>query len=287
MYSHLTVDGEDLDRSAGPGDQEICRRLAFAERSTFRRALASFTLIELLVVIAIIAILAALLLPALSKAKDQAQNLKCKSNLHQMGIALETYLSDHEKYPVHFGSDSWGLIPTWEAELQPYFGVSWTNRDFNCPAYKGPRVAATTKEPDFPFNLCSYAYNCSGSARAPAPPLILGLAWLNVGPGLYVVPASSVKAPSDMIAFADARLLRGAGAAPGWPDYDVFPDDYIRLRDLGSAPFGEIDPIRHGKNYNVLFCDGHVTAIPREYFITVSNIATSLNIDHQPHPETW
>lgn len=244
----------------------------------------AFTLIELLVVIAIIAILAALLLPALSKAKDQAQSLKCKSNLRQIGIALETYLSDHEKYPDHFGWDSWGLVPTWEAELQPYFGVSWTNRDFNCPAYKGPRVAATTNEPDFPFNLCSYAYNCNGSAIGPVPSLLLGLAWLNPGPGLYAVPASSVKAPSDMIAFADTRLMRGAGAAPGWPSYDIFPNDVIRLRPFG---FGEYDPIRHGKNYNVLFCDGHVTAIPREYFITVSNIATSLNIDHQPHPETW
>ena len=90
-----------------------------------------------------------------------------------------------------------------------------------------------------------------------------------------------------MIAFADTRMMEGAGALPEWPTYDIFPNDYIRLRTFGTLDVAEIDPIRHGKNYNVLFCDGHVTVIPREYFITVSNIAVNLNNDHQPHPETW
>jgi len=263
------------DRKIGPGDQGICRAPTSAGRFNFPRAIAGFTLIELLVVIAIIAILAALLLPALSKAKDQAQSLRCKSNLHQMGIALETYLSVYEKYPPHFGLANvrgW----QWEDELEPYFGVSWTNRNFQCPAYKGPVVADRTR-----FYSSSYAYNCDGSARLPS---MLGLAWRDPSGGQYPVPASRVIAPSDMIAFADTRMMKGSGALPEWPIYDIFPNDYIRLGVFG---FGEYDPIRHGKNYNVLFCDGHVTVIPRLSFITVTNIATSLNIDHQPHPETW
>jgi prepilin-type N-terminal cleavage/methylation domain-containing protein len=110
----------------------------------------AFTLIELLVVIAIITILAALLLPALSRAKEQGDSTVCKNNLRQMGIALANYTGDYKVYPLfeyeRYVSPTLIANPFWYDELQPYTGSTMntnvyagmadsTSQLYLCPSY--------------------------------------------------------------------------------------------------------------------------------------------------------
>ena len=258
---------------------------------------AGFILLELLVVVAIVAMLGALLLPALSAAKAQARSAACKNHLRQMGLALKMFVQEHDnKYPFYCNpsdpslNDAIGPLSTryWWAKLLPYYPAKWTNAAYHCPGYKGAINGETARYA--PFG--SYAYNWTGvSSGVRGFPFYPHLG-LGISPANFTrdprppVPETQIKSPSEMFAIGESRFLNPeVNQCPGGVNYMVC-GCFKNLR-VESAWAYAFDPARHGKNYNQLFCDGHVSAMSPWVLFNPANTAAMWNSDHQPHPELW
>jgi len=211
------------------------KKLLSTGRCASQRA---FTLIELLVVIAIIAILAAMLLPALSKAKQSAWTTRCISNMHQIGMGMKMFADDNgDSYPESGGNIHWGAIdsgtgkPSWLEQILPEVG---NTNVFNCPA--NVQLPEQYQGPFNYFNGCNAAFIATGND-------------------------ASVRGPS--ILFPSAFVLGGdtAGTAGGpivFDPLDADKDDYTQNCVGGAAAdsvteFWQI----HSKGQNVMFADGH------------------------------
>ena len=254
-----------------------------------------FTLVELLVVIGIIALLIAILMPALNKARQQALTVKCGSNLHNMGIAMTMYTQQYGAYPGHASVVAGTTAAIWPTRLRLY-----TNKDqgiWHCPAqddgFEWPRVvgaggAVTAGAPDSRFGYDTgevvlvvnaapscYGYNDWGTA----PPT--GDSREQRGLGGDIKPlafqvsevrVSQVKSASDMIAIADST------SDNSW-DWNIDP-----LQE-DQWP-GKI----HNKGSNVLYCDGHVEWHTQKELITLQAggrptlMASKWNNNNRPYP---
>jgi len=211
----------------------------------------NFTLIELLVVIAIIAILASMLLPALSQAKNSSRAIACVNNLKQIGATFSMYVNDNnEYYPDFFNDDTGGSLVNSEWKQQMLWEYAPKKLLWYCPSEVGISPYAQS---DIENDYSGYGYNWAG----------IGSSWISSGfTDLYSPPAklSRIKNPPETILAGDSYFANPDTKTQYkygrdtihymWNDY-VASSDWKRCNMVAN---------RHSNATNILWVDTHVSA---------------------------